>query len=344
MAWRCTNADVTVSDSDVTTTAEFIDLSELDDRPIRVAQSPLPSVLTLLGDALGTRRHGAPEEWRKAIRGALVRRDLEALLPVFGHSGMLLPDCLTPIPRAGSMGIEETVERIAATNPDDLLLEAAKEYNGQTPPTWRPVESQPKRWLEAYSQAIGKAADAIAPIWRAASALLDRETERVGAATVLGAGRELLGSLHARGRLDGDRLVLDRGVTTPAAWRLDPQGLVLVPMLGGTGALVSWHASRAVTHLAYPMPGRQRLFERRDSTAGGLDGLLGGPRALILRVLDRPATAGALATALQAVPSAATHHLSALETAGLVVRERRGQKVLVHRTARGTALLALYEA
>jgi DNA-binding transcriptional ArsR family regulator len=328
----------------VESTAEFIDLSELDDRPIRVAQSLLPSVLTLVGDALGTRQHGAPEEWRTAIRGALERRDLVALLPVFGHSRILLPDCLTPIPRVGSMTMRETVELIATTDPDDLLRQAADEYGAEPPPTWRHVERQPDRWLKAYAHALGKAADAIAPIWRSAGALLDRETERVGAATVMGAGRELLGSLHARGRLVGDRLVLDRGASASAAWRLDPHGLVLVPMLGGSGSLVSWHATGSVTHLAYPIPGRQRLFDALGEPIGGLAGLLGGPRALILRLLDQPATAGSLAAGLQAVPSAATHHISALEAAGLVVRERRGQNVLVHRTARGTALLALYEA
>jgi DNA-binding transcriptional ArsR family regulator len=328
----------------VAATAEFIDLSELDHRPIRVAQSLLPSVLTLVGDALGARPHGAPEEWRSAIRRVLERRDLAALLPVFGHSRILLPDSLTPIPRAGSMTIGETLELIAATNPDDLLRQAAAEYGDEPPPAWRHVERRPDVWLRAYARAIGKAAGAIEPIWRSAASLLDRESERVGAATVLGAGRELLGSLHAKGRLVGDRLVLDRGGSAPAAWRLDPRGLVLVPMLGGTGALVSWHATQSVTHLAYPIPGRQRLYESTGVPVDGLDGLLGGPRALILRLLDEPATAGALAAGLQAVPSAATHHLTALEAAGLVVRERRGQHVLVYRTARGTALLALYES
>ena len=43
------------------------------------------------------------------------------------------------------------------------------------------------------------------------------------------------------------------------------------------------------------------------------------------------------------MPSAATHHVSALEAAGLVRRERRGRHVVVRRTARGEALLALYE-
>jgi DNA-binding transcriptional ArsR family regulator len=43
------------------------------------------------------------------------------------------------------------------------------------------------------------------------------------------------------------------------------------------------------------------------------------------------------------VPSGVTHHVRALESAGLITRERRGSNVLVHRSARGTALLGLYE-
>jgi hypothetical protein len=38
-----------------------------------------------------------------------------------------------------------------------------------------------------------------------------------------------------------------------------------------------------------------------------------------------------------------SHHLTVLEHAGLARRERRGRQVIVHRTARGTDLLHLYE-
>ena len=56
-----------------------------------------------------------------------------------------------------------------------------------------------------------------------------------------------------------------------------------------------------------------------------------------------PRGIGTLAQLLLAVPSAATHHVGALEAAGLVVREREGRRVTVHRTARGSRLVALYE-
>jgi len=79
------------------------------------------------------------------------------------------------------------------------------------------------------------------------------------------------------------------------------------------------------------------------SPPDALQALLGEPRAALLRALDRAETVGDLAERLWIVPSGITHHLDVLEPAGLVVRERRGRCVLVHRTVLGTRLLALYD-
>jgi DNA-binding MarR family transcriptional regulator len=46
---------------------------------------------------------------------------------------------------------------------------------------------------------------------------------------------------------------------------------------------------------------------------------------------------------MHATPAAASYHVKALVSAGLVTRERRGRAVIVERTARGTNLLELYE-
>ena len=83
----------------------------------------------------------------------------------------------------------------------------------------------------------------------------------------------------------------------------------------------------------------QQILARPQSA---LASLLGVPRAALLRALERPATVGELAARLHLVPSGITHHIQVLEPAGLVRRERRGQFVLVHRTARGTELLELF--
>src|SRR5215207_6876808 len=94
---------------------ERLDLSGLDTRPLRIAHSPLPTVLSLIAEALG-RHNGAPESWRRTVRSALSRRDLLAVLPVFGRDHVLLPDCLTPIPAVGAVSREEIVDEIAATD------------------------------------------------------------------------------------------------------------------------------------------------------------------------------------------------------------------------------------
>jgi DNA-binding MarR family transcriptional regulator len=73
------------------------------------------------------------------------------------------------------------------------------------------------------------------------------------------------------------------------------------------------------------------------------EALLGGPRARILKGLDMAQRPGQIAEALRMVPAGATHHLSRLEAAGLVIRKRRGRHVVVERTARGSALLKLYD-
>lgn len=321
---------------------ERLDLSGLETRPLRVAHSPLPSVLSLIAEALG-RTNGAPDSWRRTVRSALSHRDLLTVLPVFGRDHVLLPDCLTPIPAGGVASPADIVDQIAATDPDVLLAQAAAEYGEEPPPAWSRIEERPEPWLEEWATTIGRVMDALGDVWSTAQPLLDRETERIGVAAMLGASREVLATLHSCGKVEGGELVLDRGGTEPLRWTVEDDGLVLVPMLGGNRALVSWHRGDAMTHLAYPVAGQQRLLDEPDAGDDALESLLGARRALILRMLDRPRTAGAIAEALGAVPSAATHHVAALEAAGLVARERRGQHVQVHRTARGTALLALYE-
>lgn len=85
------------------------------------------------------------------------------------------------------------------------------------------------------------------------------------------------------------------------------------------------------------------LEGRRLPFRKALETLVGVQRTTILRLLDEPRTAGRLAEALIMTPGAATHHFRSLESAGLIIRERSGQHVIIRRTSRGTRLLGLYE-
>src|SRR5215207_4550923 len=139
--------------------AERLDLTGLDARPLRIAHSPLPTVLSLIAEALG-RHNGAPDSWRRAVRATLSRRDLLTVLPVFGRDHVLLPDCLTPIPAVGVASPANIVDEIAATDPGVLLSQAAAEYGNEPPPAWSRVEARPERWLEEWATTIGRVMDA----------------------------------------------------------------------------------------------------------------------------------------------------------------------------------------
>jgi DNA-binding MarR family transcriptional regulator len=70
--------------------------------------------------------------------------------------------------------------------------------------------------------------------------------------------------------------------------------------------------------------------------------VLGPLRARTLRATGRPITAGRLATRLQCAPNTVTYHCTQLESAGLIIRERRGPSVWIIRTGRGQELLEVF--
>ncbi len=70
--------------------------------------------------------------------------------------------------------------------------------------------------------------------------------------------------------------------------------------------------------------------------------VLGPLRARTLRATGRPITAGRLASRLQCAPNTVTYHCTQLESAGLIVRERRGPSVWIIRTGRGQELIEVF--
>jgi DNA-binding MarR family transcriptional regulator len=81
-----------------------------------------------------------------------------------------------------------------------------------------------------------------------------------------------------------------------------------------------------------------------DSPHGALDALVGIQRANLLVALRNPRSIGELDQILHTASGGATYHVQRLEAAGVVMRRRRGQRVIVELTGRGRSLLALYSA
>ena len=252
----------------------------------------------------------------------------------------------------------EALEAVAEIDPQTLAAAiAAADRAGHPASPWQPVAADPAGWLRAYVHAVRRAWTALEPLWQRAAGTLDREVERVSVALARGAGAELIAERFPYARVAGDALELPahaapggaarEAATGPSAPPADgrPVGtggaLVLLPLVAPASA-AGWTDDYGDVCLAirYALP--QERFDADGPPPASLAALVGPQRALILTRLERPATAGELAALLHGVPSIASHHLRALERAGLVTREREGRRVMARRTARGSELVALY--
>lgn len=131
------------------------------------------------------------------------------------------------------------------------------------------------------------------------------------------------------GRLRINRYDLPDRVLPPTA------DLVLVPVLTD-GSWVGWDGDRYAIH--YAVSGR--LSAVGGERPAGLDRLIGGTRAGLLRMLDAPAGTSALAARSGLPLGSVGDHLKVLLEAGVVVRRRSGREVLYWRTPLGESLAA----
>lgn len=302
------------------------------DRPLTVEFNQYVSATALLMEELGGTPLGAPRGWRKSVTSTLGERDLAVLRPFVNSLPCELPSCMCILPHRttiGSASLDDDLERIAGIPPDVFAAQLPSDG------TWDEVVRNPGRWLHGFARAVRRACRGMREPWTHAAGVFDREAERLGVAAVHGTERELIAARFGAPmwRLEGP---------APGGADLRPR-LGMVPMLGGSDGAHAWIVDGELTHIAYPLSDIWRLLDGGGPPPAALEGLLGSQRALILRRLDRPITAGKVAEALIAVPSAASHHIAILERAGLVVRERTGRHVMVRRTARGTELLKLYD-
>ncbi len=107
-----------------------------------------------------------------------------------------MPNALVPIAPTRDVGVSEQVQRLHDYPPDDLITEIAT--LGKTTRLWQPVADQPRRWLDGYADAVSAATPLLGDWWPTVRPLVDRETERVGVASVRGALDTVLNTLSRR--------------------------------------------------------------------------------------------------------------------------------------------------
>jgi DNA-binding transcriptional ArsR family regulator len=318
----------------------YIEAEEVRRSPFRVSVTPLPSLYRVLRSAVGGGSDGAPRAWCDAIRSNLRAADHETLAPFIRPGPMPIPAPALGLAEAPGESFNDAIERMIATPSELIAAEIARCRAVLGNGAWDVAARDPERWLRRYVATLLRAWKGFGPIWEQARPALDREVQRIGTATALDAQLELLDDLFPCAVVKCDRWYL-RDDLYNGPMRFPDNGVILTPLVASELSKGLSLADDVLRYVSYPL--RSVLARGPQPPPAALEGLLGIQRTQILRALARPTSIGTLADILHAVPSAATHHVNTLQAAGLVERHRRGRNVLVDRTARGEALLELYD-
>jgi len=312
---------------------------------VKVVRDPAPTLISLLADVYGDRPQGVAEPWRRLIREVMPTGAAAVLHPVFAPGSPILVDCVSPGIHDHGSAPDPTdyLEQIRDTAPGVLLDQLHEVHGEDLPVQWRPVAAAPVRWLHGFADVMAGAWDAFAPVWSRASALFDREIERIGSAVVRDAPETSLLGLGSRHYYrEGILHIEDR---YPADFALGERVLAFVPIISSSAPTLCELDAPDMVWLGCAMPGQGRLHEPGEHVPPSTDALtiaIGPARARILRMLTAPAAMSDIAGWIDATAPAATYHCRRLEAAGLLVRRRQGLYTEVRRTSRGEALIDLF--
>jgi len=318
-------------------------LADLDGVAVDVLVSPMPTVVEAVRDVVSDRPPAVLAPWQRQLLRTSLRPEEHSALAAFRPTGMPSdggPNQLMAAAHGATM--EEEIERVAATDAARLgaEIEVATSAGRPTRP-WRHAGREPVAFLRHYTAALRVVWRSVEPVWRAAASHVEREAERVRSATARHGTAEVVRALYTAGRIvDGEWRLPSH---TPDSGRLRvARTFQLVPLVAASPA-GGWGDDYGNVLNAARYPLRGRTGDLRDPLAlDQLDALLGVPRARILRMLERPSSAGELARGQRLAPGGLTRHLAVLEAAQLVTRTPEGRHVIVARTARGAALVALF--
>ncbi|MEV6007628.1 DUF5937 family protein [Streptomyces sp. NPDC051976] len=309
----------------------------------RFAISPLRETQGAIRTLSRPDRHGYHLPWLRQVRGAAARLDLAPmwlLSPDNGYS----PDFLHPVPHTPLATLEEELDLIRATPPEEARAQLAQAL-AQTPGAQRNRRGRAMladpagtvRELAGLYEHVWR--DLLAPHWPRLRAVLEADV-----------------AFHARRLADGGMQRLFTGLHPKLTWSEgaltatgssgvypEPagQGLVLVPSVFFWPEAGSAFDPPGRPIVVYPARGIGGLWGESGPTASdAMVRLLGANRAAILTGLDAPATTTALAHRHALALSSVSAHLAVLRDAGLLASRRYGHQVIYERTPLGVALTA----
>jgi biotin operon repressor len=315
-----------------------IEFAPADLAGLRFAHSPMVEVVT---SALVLTRPDATwlyDSWRASVRPRLT--GVETFLAVVSGPTCYVPDFLTPVPPVARPTLTDELRAVAATPLDQVAAEVHAGWTGHdAPPQIGRFTTDPAGSLVSLIGQIRRYFDlALGPLWPRLRALADAEiAARARTATERGP-RALVDGLHPRLDWDGSALRM-RYDNKTRHWGLDGHQLALLPT-GFAGPSVYFMTESAVGRAVWYAPrGYGRLWEPTGPN-DALAALLGPTRAAVLSLLAAPHSTGEVAEALKLAPATASHHLTTLRDAGLVVGERVGRRLRYLRTGLGDDIVS----
>lgn len=260
-------------------------------------------------------------------------RSTARVLATLAPRDVYFPDFLTPPEPATD--VEHGVDAVLSTPRRRLRAELERFGARRRTPDWvgRLAAGDPGalgslgRAFKAYYQEL------VAPHESHIESTLAAERAR-RARTLMHTGTEgLLASLGASMRWQSP--VLEVSYPVDYTMNLDGRGLLLVPSYFASRRPVTLADREQPPVLVYPVEHTPPV----TSTRGGLAALLGHTRAAVLQATRPGVTTTSVARQAGISPATASHHITVLREAGLVMTHREGNRASHSPTPLGTDLL-----
>ena len=175
----------------------------------------------------------------------------------------------------------------------------------------------------------------LAPDWPRLRGILERDVIHRGGLLAAYGWNRAFGSLAAGLHWEADGRIAIPALTGPSH-RIEGGELTLVP--NGFGG--SWLSLTRPPTFHYPARGIAALQDTAADVSGGIERLIGRPRARSCRAPNTPASTSQLSRQLGMSLGGTSTHLAILLQAGLISPSRPGRAVLYRRTPLGDALVA----
>lgn len=316
-----------------------VEFTPADLAKIRLAVSPLIELwqsVRALQNATARALHPA---WITKHSAELPGLDI-SLLKALQDSRRYAPDFIHPPPRGPQVDLEDELELVRSTPPEQIRQEIMF-CSSETgiPPELQGFIDEPVsavaelvELLRAYWQLV------LEPHWDRIRMLLDGDVLYRARRAADGGAELLFADLDPSVTFVDDRLYVDK--PWQGLKRLDGRGLLLVPSAFIWPMLAIVDEGPWQPTLIYAARGAAMLWEPPAAAPEALGALMGERRASVLIGLDSPRSTTELASKLQVPPASVSQHLSVLLNAGLIYRHRVGRTVLYGRSARGQQLVA----